>query len=60
LSDVVRGRAAELDPSTLRSLDAIHLATALEAGDELTAVVTYDARMSEAAEQLGLRVLAPA
>jgi predicted nucleic acid-binding protein len=43
----------------LRSLDALHLATALEVGDELDGLVTYDARMSVAAEALGLAVLAP-
>jgi uncharacterized protein len=44
----------------VRSLDAIHLAAALELGAELDAVVTYDERMARAAESLGLRVVAPA
>ena len=43
----------------LRSLDALHLATALAIGPSLTAVVTYDVRMAEAARALGLRVTAP-
>lgn len=34
-----------LGPATLRSLDAIHLASALTLGDDLLAVVTYDRRM---------------
>ena len=55
----IRSRAAGLDPVTLRSLDALHLATALELGDELDAVVTYDARMLTGAQTLGLPVLAP-
>jgi len=51
--------AAELDPAIMRSLDAAHLATALQLGSELEGVVTYDERMSEAAAQLGVRVLSP-
>jgi predicted nucleic acid-binding protein len=51
--------AAELDPAIMRSLDAAHLATALQLGSDLEAVVTYDEPMSEAAAQLGIRVLAP-
>jgi predicted nucleic acid-binding protein len=43
----------------LRSLDAIHLATAQELGDELSAVVTYDDRMAAAAKQLGYRIVQP-
>lgn len=58
LSDELLDLAGELDPP-LRSLDAIHLAAALELGDELEAVVTYDAHMSQAAEALGLPVAAP-
>lgn len=49
--------AVALDPPEVRSLDAIHIALAL--GDELEAVVTYDARMAEAARAAGLRVDAP-
>jgi uncharacterized protein len=55
----VRARAAALDPPTLRSLDAIHLATALEARAELQAFVTYDDRLAAAAAAEGLEVLAP-
>jgi predicted nucleic acid-binding protein len=51
--------AAELNPAILRSLDAAHLATALQLGVDLEGIVTYDERMSEAAAQLGVRVLAP-
>jgi len=57
--EVVRARAALLDPLTLRSLDAIHLATALEASEELDGLVTYDSRLAAAAETFGLAVLAP-
>lgn len=51
--------AGRLDPISLRSLDAIHLAVALDLGDELEGVVTYDERMAEAAAANGLAVFAP-
>lgn len=59
LDDELLDLAGELD-GPLRSLDAIHLAAALELGDALEAVVTYDGQMKRAAEALGLRVVAPA
>lgn len=52
--------AGRLDPTSLRSLDAIHLATALRIADELEAIVTYDHRMIEGARLLGLPVASPA
>jgi predicted nucleic acid-binding protein len=53
--------AAILSPSALlRSLDAIHLASARTMGADLRAVVTYDQRMNDAAVALGLAVEAPA
>ena len=55
----IAARAAALGPASLRTLDAIHLATALELAGELTALVTYDARLSAAARDLGLPVVAP-
>ena len=58
-TEAIRERAALLEPATLRSLDALHLATALEIGDELDGLVTYDGRMSAVAETFGLVVLAP-
>ena len=51
--------AGNLDPLDLRSLDAIHLAAALAAGEELGGVVTYDARMAMAARDVGLVAIAP-
>jgi len=51
--------ASRLGPPGLRSLDAIHLASALELGDALDAFVTYDKRLAEAATMLGLPVVAP-
>lgn len=59
VSELIRARARVLEPVPLRSLDALHLATALEVGEELDAVVTYDARMAEAGKTLGLHVLSP-
>lgn len=51
--------AGLLDPTPLRSLDALHLASALEFGDELEGLVTYDARLGAAAGSLGMLVVAP-
>ena len=58
-NEAIRARAALLEPVTLRSLDPLHLATALEIGDQLDGFVTYDARLSAAAAAVGLAVLAP-
>lgn len=52
-------RAAELDPSILRSLDALHLAGALIIGDELDGLVTYDERLTAAAALHGVAVVTP-
>ncbi len=51
--------AARLEPRTLRSLDAIHLASALSLGADLGPIVTYDTNMAKAAAGYGLEVLAP-
>jgi uncharacterized protein len=60
LSTDLLDRAATLAPSVqLRSLDAIHLAAAQIIGDELSAVVTYDRRMADAAGGLGMAVETP-
>jgi predicted nucleic acid-binding protein len=53
-------RAARLGPDGLRSLDALHLACALELGVELEGVVTYDDRLAEAAKANGIGVISPA
>jgi predicted nucleic acid-binding protein len=53
-------RAAALGPASLRALDAIHLATALELVGDLSAFVCYDERLAAAARSLGLPVVAPA
>ncbi len=51
--------AARLDPPDLRTLDALHLAAALDLGDDLQAVVTYDERLAEAATGNGIATIAP-
>ena len=60
LDPVIADRAGVIEPTGLRSLDAIHLASALELGDELEAFVTYDARQASAAREVGLIVVSPA
>jgi predicted nucleic acid-binding protein len=52
-------RAARLGPQRLRSLDALHVACALELGDELEGIVTYDERLGEAALANGIEVVSP-
>jgi predicted nucleic acid-binding protein len=59
VDDDVLDAAAMLDPRVLRSLDAIHVASARMLGGELTCVVTYDRHMSVAVEALGLPLRAP-
>lgn len=56
--DVVRMAMAEPDP-LVRSLDAIHLATTRLLGAELTALLTYDDRLAQAAADAGMPVHAP-
>ena len=59
IDDRILDAAGTLEPRVLRTLDAIHLATAMAMGDDLDAIVTYDDRMVEAAGLLGLLVAAP-
>jgi uncharacterized protein len=59
IDDAVLNVAARLDPPGLRALDAIHLATAISIGDQLAAMVAYDARLADAAELSRVPVLAP-
>ena len=55
----VRILARAVRPATVRSLDAIHLATALQIGSRLTSFVTYDKRLADAAAAAGLAVEMP-
>jgi hypothetical protein len=59
LDDLLLDAAGSIDLAGIRSLDAIHLATAQALGEELVALVTYDGRMGEAARSLGLPVDEP-
>lgn len=59
LDDNIYETAATLDPPSLRSLDAIHLASALSIGADLAGILTYDARMTRGARSLGLHVESP-
>jgi predicted nucleic acid-binding protein len=60
VNDQVLSLAGELPPPTLRTLDAIHLATARLLGGSLARLVTYDERMLVAARLLGVTVASPA
>ena len=60
VGDRVLTAAGSLRPSEMRTLDAIHLATAHELGDSLARMVTYDDRLAFAATALGMTVVAPA
>jgi predicted nucleic acid-binding protein len=55
----IAAAAIEHDPH-VGSLDAIHLASALEIGTELTSFVTYDRTLARAAVQIGLPLEQPA
>lgn len=59
LPSAVFERAAMLLPELVRSLDALHLAAALELGDDLEGMVTYDRRLADGAQGLGINVVAP-
>jgi predicted nucleic acid-binding protein len=51
--------AGELPPPEVRTLDALHIASAAQLPD-LHVVLTYDRRMAEAATRYGLAVESPA
>jgi predicted nucleic acid-binding protein len=61
LDESVLTAAESISPTTVGTLDAIHLATAVrlaEAG-ELDALMTYDKRLAKGAREHGIEVLAP-
>lgn len=60
IDDAILAQAASVDPADLRSLDAVHLATALSIRDDLGAFVAYDARLLQAAQHHGLPIARPA
>jgi hypothetical protein len=59
VNDHILGAAGSMLPAELRSLGAIHLATAQALGSDLARIVTYDERMATAAKDLGWRVARP-
>lgn len=59
VGDPVLNQAGTMSPVELRSLDAIHLATAGRIGTDLAEVVTYDQRMATAARAMGYKVSSP-
>jgi predicted nucleic acid-binding protein len=59
IDDRILDTAGLLEPGVLRTLDAIHIATALAVGDDLGAIVTYDERMIAAAGLMGLATATP-
>jgi hypothetical protein len=60
VSDRILRVAGALLPADLRSLDAIHLATAAALETDLARMCTYDSRMADAATAMGIAVVAPA
>jgi predicted nucleic acid-binding protein len=60
VNDRVLTEAGRMRLAELRSLDAIHLASAQQVGAKLKRVVTYDARMADAARAIGWSVFSPA
>ena len=59
LSRAVQDVACDIGEPLLRTLDALHLASALLLGDELTAFVAYDQRLADGAHAAGLVVTRP-
>jgi len=51
--------AGRIDPTILRSLDALHVSAALDLGDDLEGIVTYDERLADAAAANGISVVSP-
>jgi uncharacterized protein len=59
LDDGILDAAGKLPPTGLRTLDALHLATAISIGPDLDGFVTYDRRLADAATAAGLDVVTP-
>ena len=59
ISAAIAEKASDTGPAELRALDAIHLASALSAGDPSLEVITYDRRLADAARAIGLTVVQP-
>jgi hypothetical protein len=59
INDRILTAAGALLPQELRTLGAIHLATAQQLGGDLHRLITYDARMRTAADTIGCAISAP-
>ena len=59
MDDAMCAFAGRIPPTTLRTLNAVHLASAYSVRADIDAVVTYDLRLADAARASGLRVIAP-
>jgi predicted nucleic acid-binding protein len=59
INDRILNAAGTLMPTELRLLDSIHLVTAQQLGADLSQIVTYDAKMLDAAKILGLKTASP-
>ena len=59
IDDGILEQAARLEPPVLRTLDAVHLATAMVLGGDLAGFVAYDHQLLVAARAQGLEVVAP-
>lgn len=59
VTTVVFEEAGRIEPADLRSLDAIHVAAALELGDDLEGLVTYDDRLARAAQANAIVAVVP-
>ncbi len=52
-------RGGRVEPVSLRTLDALHLAAAMTLGPDLSGIVVYDERLRRAASDAGLRTASP-
>lgn len=59
LGQEVLDRAGWADPVGLRTLDAIHLASAFTLSDGITGFVVYDTKLADAADAAGFEIVAP-
>jgi uncharacterized protein len=61
MDEAVLAAAETIAPTTVGTLDAIHLATAvrLSKAGELDALMTYDKRLADGAREHGIMVLSP-
>lgn len=59
VDDKVMSAAARVEPSSLRTLDALHLATALSLGADIGVLIAYDQRLLAAADQHNIPTARP-